>query len=66
MTTDLLGRTLTPQEQALLGAYESLKALDEEDLAPCTATNVREALAALAVAVTELGLVYEQLLDHGC
>ncbi len=66
MTTDLLDRPLTSQEADLLDAYERLKALEGAELAPCAASNVRVALAAVAVAVTDLGLVYEHLLDHRC
>ena len=66
MTTDLLDRALTPQETELLDVYRRLKALEGADLAPSTVSNVRIALAAVAVAVTDLALEYEHLLDHRC
>ncbi len=66
MTTDLLGRELTPAEDAVLDAYQRLRAaLARDDLPPCAAANLRHALAFAAVAVTDLGLVYEHLIDDG-
>lgn len=55
-TKDLLGRPLTVVEQRLLAAYEGLKALQNEELPPCAAANVKEALAALWQVVHELAL----------
>lgn len=64
MSTDLLGRDLTDAEQRLLAAYDAVKALAADDtLAPCVTANTRHALAALAQAVTDLGLRFEHLLD---
>lgn len=61
-TTDLIGRPLAPHEQQLLAAYRSLTAiLAIPDLAPTTRANVLDALAALGVAVTSLGLAFEHL-----
>ncbi|GAA4936702.1 hypothetical protein EV188_11493 [Actinomycetospora succinea] len=66
MTTDLLGTELTAPETALLGAYDTLRALAaDDDLAPCAAAGVRAALAHLGVVVTDLGLRFEHLLDDG-
>lgn len=66
MSTDLVGRELTAAEERLLSAYGELKALAGDDtLAPCVTANVRHALAAVAQAVNDLGLVYEHLLDVG-
>lgn len=62
--TDLLGRPLAETEVALLRVYDELRELaGRADLAPCLAANVRSALAAVAVAVADLGLRYEHLLD---
>lgn len=61
---DLLGRELTPDESALLDVYALLHELaGRDDLAPCVTANVRSALAAVAVAVADLGLDFEHLLD---
>jgi hypothetical protein len=66
MSTDLWGTELTASETALLGAYDTLRALvASDDLAPCAASGVRAALAHLGVVVTDLGLRYEHLLDDG-
>jgi hypothetical protein len=54
---DLLGREMTPVERRLLEAYDGLLALlGEPDLPPTTEANVKEAAAALYVAVNALGL----------
>jgi hypothetical protein len=64
--TDLLGRALTDQEQALVQVYEQLKDLAaRDDLPPCAARNVRKALAALWQATNDLSLQFEQLYDLG-
>jgi hypothetical protein len=64
--TDLLGKALTEQERELLNAYESLKKLAaRDDLAPCTARNVRKALASMWQATNDLDLQFEQLYDLG-
>lgn len=55
---------MTVDEQALLQAYDGLRELAARpDLAPCVAANVRVALAALGVAVADLGLRFEHLVD---
>ena len=65
-TTDLLGKPLTEQEQALLNAYHSLKDLAaRDDLPPCAARNVRKALASMWQATNDLDLQFEQLYDVG-
>lgn len=68
MNTDLLGRPLTAEEQRLSDVYEELKSLlrDPGELPPCAVANLRCALASVAVTVTDLGLVYEHLIDYGC
>lgn len=64
--TDLLGRTLTKDEQDLLVAYNALKDLaSRADLAPCAARSVRRALAALWQATNDLDLQFEQLYELG-
>ncbi|GAA0993057.1 hypothetical protein [Subtercola frigoramans] len=65
-TTDLLGRTTTSEERALLAVYDQLTALAGAGLAPCADANVKEALAAVAIVVTDLGLTFEHLTDVGC
>ncbi len=65
MATDLIATPLTDSEERLLAAYEALKSLAGDALPPCAGSNVRVALAALGVAVTDLGLVYEHLTDLG-
>jgi hypothetical protein len=55
METDLLGTPLTPAESRLLHVYSALKGLlEEKDLPPWAAANVRTALSSVAVAVTGL------------
>ena len=54
---DLLGKPLTAPEVKLLAAYEGLKALLREDLAPCAEASVKEAIACLWQAVNDLCLV---------
>jgi Family of unknown function (DUF6052) len=65
MSMDLLGNELTEPEQRLLGVYEDLKALCEDDLPPIAAANVRAALALIHQAVNGLALEYEHLPDLG-
>ena len=55
-TTDVLGSPLTDAEAKLLSTYESLKELLGESLSPCARANVKEALAALWIAVNDLAL----------
>jgi len=65
-TTDLLGKPLSEQEQEMLAAYETLKNLAaRDDLPPCAARNVRQALASLWQATNDLGLQFEQLYEYG-
>ena len=57
---DLIGRPLDETERALVDVYARLKALAaRDDSAPCVASNVRFALAAVFQAVNDLGLVFE-------
>jgi hypothetical protein len=66
MNTDLLGKPISEQEQALLDVYQALKRLAaQEDLPPCAARNVRKALAAMWQATNDLDLQFEQLYDLG-
>lgn len=54
---DLAGREMTPEERRLLKAYDAVCALLEApDLAPAVVANVKEARAALWIAVNDLGL----------
>ncbi len=63
---DLLGQPLQAHEAEALRLYRALKALAAEpDLPPCSARNVRKALACLWQVVTDLDLQYEQLYDLG-
>ncbi|HEX6478670.1 MAG TPA: hypothetical protein VF043_07485 [Ktedonobacteraceae bacterium] len=64
--TDLLGKPLTEQERELLNVYDALKKLAAQDeLSPCVARNVRQALAAMWQATNDLDLQFEQLYDLG-
>ena len=63
---DLLGRPLTAHEMEVLGIYRALKTLAAQpDLPPCSARNLRKALACLWQVVTDLDLQFEQLYDLG-
>lgn len=54
---DLAGREMTPEEKKLLRAYDAVRALLElPGLAPAVEANVREAAAALWIAINDLGL----------
>ena len=65
-TTDLLGKPLSAQEQEMLAVYEALKSLAaQDDLPPCAARNIRQALASLWQATNDLGLQFEQLYEYG-
>ena len=57
---DLVGREMTPVERRLVVALRGLEGLLKEDLAPAVEANVKEALVALWIAVTDLGLRYER------
>lgn len=62
--TDLLNRPMTESETEIRAAYLALKKLaSREDLPPCSARNVRKALACLWQATNDLDLQFEQL-DH--
>jgi hypothetical protein len=63
--TDLLGRPHTAQEREIIEVHERLRRLLRDDLPPCAAANLRTALAAVAIVVTDLGLRFEHLLDEG-
>ncbi|MBF6568910.1 MAG: hypothetical protein IVW54_08545 [Candidatus Binataceae bacterium] len=64
--TDLLGQSLTANEEQLLAAYRELKRLAAiSDLPPCAARAVRKALACMWQAVNDLDLEFEQLYDLG-
>jgi hypothetical protein len=65
VSVDLIGGSVTGEEERLLGVYSELKALCAEDLDPVAACNVRAALALMHNAVCSLGLVYEHLSDLG-
>lgn len=66
MSADLLGRELSPAEAELLRTYRDLKALaGRDDLPPCAAANVKQALACCYQAVNDLALDFEHLLDVG-
>ena len=58
--------TLTEQEKELLSVYQSLKNLAaQDDLPPCAARNVRQALSSMWQATNDLDLQFEQLYDLG-
>ncbi|MBL9088299.1 MAG: hypothetical protein JNM10_14260 [Planctomycetia bacterium] len=58
---DLAGREMTSTEKRLLKAFDGLeKLLAEPDLAPCVVANLKEAAAALQVAILDLGLRAER------
>jgi hypothetical protein len=63
---DLIGGSLSPADQRLLGVYEELKTLCADDaLPPIAAANVRAALALMHNVVNGLALKYEHLADLG-
>jgi hypothetical protein len=63
---DLLGRSLTETERAVLAIHDQLKSLlSRPDLAPCISSNARFALAASWQMVTDLGLRFDQDEDAG-
>lgn len=64
--TDLLGKPLSTDEQDLLDVYETLKKLvARDDLPPCAARNLRQALSSLWQVTNDLGLQFEQLYEYG-
>ncbi|GAB6896990.1 DUF6052 family protein [Kineosporia succinea] len=62
---DLLDNELTLEETRLLEVYEKLRELAREGASPCVVAAARTALAPMAVAVTDLGLRFEHLVDEG-
>jgi hypothetical protein len=63
---DLLGMQLVDHEHEILRIYQDLKALaSRNDLPPCVARNVRQALAGMWQATNDLNLQFEQLYDLG-
>lgn len=63
---DLLGHPLTRSEEQVLQVYEALKTLAADpDLPPCTARNVRKALACMWQVVNDHNLRFEQVYDLG-
>ena len=64
--TDLLGAPLAEHERETLRIYEELKTLaSRDDLPPCVARNIRQALASMWQATNDLSLQFEQLYDLG-
>lgn len=64
--TDLLGRPLNERERELLSIYEALKNLAaQDDLPPCAARNIRQALASMWQVTNDLDLQFEQVYDVG-
>lgn len=58
---DLAGREATPVERKIVRLYDGVaELLREEGLAPCVAANLKEAAAALYVAMMDLGLRFER------
>lgn len=58
---DLVGREMTPSERKLLRARDAVAGLlADPDLAPCVVANLKEAAAALEVAILDLGLRWER------
>jgi hypothetical protein len=63
---DLLGQPLTRSEEQVMHAYEALKALAADpDLPPCTARNVKKALACMWQVANDHHLLFEQVYDLG-
>jgi hypothetical protein len=63
---DLLDSPLVDHEREALRVYQDLKALaGRDDLPPCVARNVRQALASMWQATNDLNLQFEQLYDLG-
>jgi hypothetical protein len=63
---DLLDTPLVDHERDVLRIYQDLKVLaGREDLPPCVARNVRQALASMWQATNDLDLQFEQLYDLG-
>src|SRR5205085_8963362 len=65
VSTDLLGRSPSSDEERLLGVYEELKSLARADLPPNAHANVLAALALMHNVVSGLALRYEHLSDLG-
>jgi hypothetical protein len=63
---DLLDTPLLDHERETLRIYQDLKALaGREDLPPCVARNIRQALASMWQATNDQNLQFEQLYDLG-
>jgi hypothetical protein len=63
---DLLDSPLVDHERETLRIYQDLKTLAaRDDLPPCVARNVRQALASMWQATNDLNLQFEQLYDLG-
>jgi hypothetical protein len=64
--TDLLGIPQVEHEREALRIYHNLKTLaSRDDLPPCVARNVRQALASMWQVTNDLDLQFEQLYDLG-
>jgi hypothetical protein len=64
--TDLLGIAQVEHEREALRIYRDLKTLaSRDDLPPCVARNVRQALASMWQVTNDLDLQFEQLYDLG-
>ncbi len=62
----LLDEPLTELEQRIKSVYDELKSLAaRDDMPPCAAANLKQALAALWVAVNDLGIEFEQIYELG-
>ena len=62
--TDLLGKTLTKDDQELLDLYARLKALSlRQDLPPVVTANCKQAMVMLWNACNDLALICE---EPGC
>lgn len=60
-TTDLLGKELTAEKKLPLDLHAKLEAMSaQDDLAPCTQMNLRQAMVMLWNACTDLGLIFEE------
>ena len=63
---DLLGSPLASHERESLRIYEDLKTLaGRDDLPPCVARNIRQALASMWQVTNDLDLQFEQLYELG-
>lgn len=61
---DLLGRDLTETEARLLGLYQEVKRLlEQDDLAPGVRANLKATLSHLWQVVNDLNLEFEQVYE---